>query len=94
MIAGRASCSTFAGAKRTQRSSRGLALLGLMLLAVVAGAMGGAGCTHVPPYRRGRLAHPTMLLDEMAGPGETHVYAIHEGAVGGGAAVEGGCGCN
>ncbi|MES1171998.1 MAG: DUF4266 domain-containing protein [Bacteroidota bacterium] len=35
-----------------------------------------------------------MLLQETAGPGESHVYAIHEGAVGGGAAVEGGCGCN
>jgi hypothetical protein len=54
----------------------------------------GAGCIHVPPYQRGRLAHPTMLLQETAGPGESHVYAIHEGAAGGGAAVEGGCGCN
>lgn len=54
----------------------------------------GAGCTHVLPYQRGQLAHPTMLLQETAGVGESHVYAIHEGAVGGGAAVEGGCGCN
>jgi hypothetical protein len=57
-------------------------------------ALAGAACTHVRPYERGRLAHPTMLLDETAGPGESHVYAIHEGAEGGGAAVEGGCGCN
>ncbi|HEX2659441.1 MAG TPA: DUF4266 domain-containing protein [Polyangia bacterium] len=65
--------------------------LGLLLAAVVATV---SSCTHVPPFQRGRLAHPTMLLEETAGPGESHVYAIHEGAVGGGAAVEGGCGCN
>ena len=53
-----------------------------------------AGCTHVAPFQRGRLAHSTMLLTETAGPGESHVYAIQEGAEGGGAAVEGGCGCN
>jgi hypothetical protein len=94
LIAGEASSPTSAGAERSRRSRHGLALLGLVLLAIVAGAVGGAGCTHVPPYRRGRLAHPTMLLDDRAGPGEAHVYAIHEGAVGGGAAVEGGCGCN
>ena len=55
---------------------------------------GSAGCARLKPYQRGRLAHPTMLLGETAGPGEAHVYAIQEGAVGGGSAVEGGCGCN
>lgn len=65
------------------------------VMALLAGILAmEAGCTHVPPFQRGRLAHPTMLLQETAGPGEAHVYAIHEGAVGGGAAVEGGCGCN
>jgi hypothetical protein len=64
----------------------------ILLLSLV--GLSGAACTHVPPFQRGRLAHPTMLLDETAGPGESHVYAIQEGAVGGGAAVEGGCGCN
>ena len=64
--------------------------VGLVLTAVIC----ASGCTHVPPFQRGRLAHPTMLLDETAGPGESHVYAIQEGAVGGGSAVEGGCGCN
>jgi hypothetical protein len=53
-----------------------------------------AGCVRLAPYQRGRLAHPTMLLQEMSGPGEAHVYAIQEGAVGGGSGVEGGCGCN
>ncbi|MDB4983106.1 MAG: hypothetical protein JWM82_3858 [Myxococcales bacterium] len=58
------------------------------------GVVGFGGCARLKPYQRGRLAHPTMLLGETAGPGEAHVYAIQEGAVGGGAAVEGGCGCN
>jgi hypothetical protein len=56
--------------------------------------MGAGGCARVAPYQREKLAHPTMLLQETAGPGEAHVYAIQEGAVGGGSAVEGGCGCN
>jgi hypothetical protein len=74
------------GAERCARA----AILALATLAMLA----GVACTHVPPFQRGRLAHPTMLLQETAGPGESHVYAIHEGAAGGGAAVEGGCGCN
>ena len=53
-----------------------------------------AGCVRVQPYQRGRLAHPTMLLVDFAGPAEAHVYAVHEGAVGGGQGAEGGCGCN
>ena len=53
-----------------------------------------AGCVRLSPYQRGRLAHPTMLLVEQAGPGAAHVHAIHEGATGGASAVEGGCGCN
>jgi hypothetical protein len=56
--------------------------------------LAAAGCARLRPYQRGKLAHPTMLLGETAGPGESHVYAIQEGAVGGGSAVEGGCGCN
>jgi hypothetical protein len=66
----------------------------LFAVAVVACVVASAGCVRLQPYQRGRLAHPTMLLGENAGPGESHVYAIQEGAVGGGAAVEGGCGCN
>jgi len=67
---------------------------GSVTLAIVACAIGSVGCARLKPYERGRLAHPTMLLGEMAGPAEAHVYAIQEGAVGGGSAVEGGCGCN
>ena len=65
-----------------------------LAVAFIVYAFGCNGCARVQPYQRGRLAHPTMLLGETAGPGEAHVYAIHEGAVGGGSAVEGGCGCN
>jgi hypothetical protein len=64
----------------------------LLVVIAVAGAL--AGCARVPPYQRGRLAHPTMLLIDFAGAAESHVYAIQEGAVGGGAGAEGGCGCN
>ena len=53
-----------------------------------------AGCTHVAPYERGILAHPSMTTGDMAGPSEAHVRAVHEGAVGGGASAESGCGCN
>ncbi len=53
-----------------------------------------AGCTHVAPYERGILAHPTMTSGDLAGPSEAHVRAVHEGAVGGGASAESGCGCN
>jgi hypothetical protein len=52
------------------------------------------GCAGIKPYERGRLAHPTMLLGDLARPGAAHVHAIHEGAVGGSTGAEGGCGCN
>ncbi len=64
----------------------------MMILAVVAG--GFSACMRLAPYQRGKLAHPTMLLGDRSGPGEAHVYAIQEGAVGGGSGAEGGCGCN
>ncbi|MDI1443494.1 DUF4266 domain-containing protein [Polyangium sp. 6x1] len=55
---------------------------------------GLAACTHVAPYERGRLAHPTMSVGPVSGPGESHMQAVHEGASGGSASAEGGCGCN
>ncbi len=60
----------------------------LALVAVSSGA-----CSHVAPYQRGRLAHPTMTGSEL-GAGEAHVYAVQEGATGGGTVAESGCGCN
>jgi hypothetical protein len=53
-----------------------------------------SGCVRVPAYQRELLAHPTMLLGGMAGAAESHIYAIQEGASGGGTGAEGGCGCN
>jgi hypothetical protein len=53
-----------------------------------------AGCRHVAPYERQKLAHPTMTTANPAGAAEQHMYAVQEGAVGGGAAAESGCGCN
>ena len=57
-------------------------------------ALGVAGCTHLAPYERGRLAHPMMTADDLEGPAAGHVKAVHEGATGGGALSESGCGCN
>jgi hypothetical protein len=65
-----------------------------LVLALCAGAAVAGGCARVQPWERGRLAHQTMLLVDQARPGEAHVYAIQEGAVGGASAAEGGCGCN
>jgi hypothetical protein len=52
------------------------------------------GCTHVPAYQRGLLAHPTMAADPIEGPAHQHMYSVHEGAVGGRGVSESGCGCN
>ncbi len=52
-----------------------------------------SGCAHVAPYDRALLAHPSMTeSNESAAAG--HVYAVHEGAMGGGSVTESGCGCN
>lgn len=53
-----------------------------------------AGCTHVLPYQRSKLAHPTMTADDIAGPAESHMRSVQEGATGGSASAESGCGCN
>lgn len=68
--------------------------LSLELAALAAVAVLSSACTHVKPWERGRLAHPTMVESSFAGPAEEHVYAVQEGAIGGGAAAESGCGCN
>ena len=66
----------------------------VVVVALAVATVAISGCVRLAPYQRGRLAHPTMLLGDLSTPGEAHVYAIQEGAVGGGSAVEGGCGCN
>jgi hypothetical protein len=65
---------------------------GFAALVVSAGLV--AGCTHVAPYERGRLAHPTMTALDVEGAAEGHVHAVQEGATGGGSLAESGCGCN
>jgi hypothetical protein len=62
-------------------------------LAFVALAWLTPACTHVAPYERGRLAHPTMTQPVESAAAE-HVHAVHEGAAGGGAVGASGCGCN
>ena len=51
-------------------------------------------CAHVAPYERGTLANPSMTTSDIALPSEAHVRAVQEGAIGGGSAAGGGCGCN
>ena len=65
-------------------------LRAILTLAILANV---AACTHVRPWERGQLAHPTMTADP-TGPAAEHVYSVHEGAVGGTGTVESGCGCN
>jgi hypothetical protein len=52
------------------------------------------GCARVAAYDRERLAHPSMTTSDLAQPSESHVRAVQEGAMGGGFAPGGGCGCN
>jgi hypothetical protein len=66
----------------------------LRFLAALFVAVLAIGCTRVAPYERGRIAHPTMTTSDLAGPGESHVRAVQEGAMGGGFEAGGGCGCN
>ncbi len=69
---------------------RGLLTLTLLPIALVT----STGCAAVQPYERAKLAHPTMSAADLAGPGEEHLRAVHEGAVGGGTGAGSGCGCN
>ncbi|MDB4935556.1 MAG: uncharacterized protein JWP87_2528 [Labilithrix sp.] len=63
------------------------------LAPVVVLALVLAGCTHVAPYDRGRLAHPTMT-QPLGSAAADHLHAVQEGAAGGGTVAESGCGCN
>ena len=57
-------------------------------------ALAATGCGSVKAYQRGKLAHPTMSVEEPTGAAESHVYAVQEGASGGAGGSGGGCGCN
>ena len=70
-------------------AARSFTLCSLLFLALCSMA-----CSHVAPYERGKLAHPTMTAGDLAGFGESHVRAITEGAKGGNGGAGSGCGCN
>ena len=72
--------------------SRAASLLGALI--VSCGLFGLTACGKVAAYERGKLAHPTMDPGDAASTGQDHVYAIHEGALGGTVGVASGCGCN
>jgi hypothetical protein len=65
----------------------------LLVSLIACGACGVSACTHVAPYDRGRLAHPTMTQAVDTAAAE-HLHAVQEGAAGGGSVAESGCGCN
>lgn len=68
-----------------------------VLLAIAIMGLGlafGSGCSTVAPYERAKLAHPTMAANDLAGPGEEHLRAVTEGAIGGSTGAGSGCGCN
>jgi hypothetical protein len=66
----------------------------LIFIAVSALALTQVACSHVAPYERAKIAHPTMTPGDIAGTGESHVRAVLEGATGGSLGAESGCGCN
>jgi len=72
---------------RTIKSLVGIAVMGL-------GLSFATGCASVAPYERAKLAHPTMAANDLAGPGEEHLRAVTEGAIGGSTGAGSGCGCN
>lgn len=67
----------------------------LLLLATVL-SLGGAGCTNVKPWQRGKLADYTMRADRdpLGEVYSEHVYFTRESASGGRGVGGGGCGCN
>lgn len=67
---------------------------GLRALSCVAVVALTSACTRVPVYARATLANPTMTTSDLTRAAEEHVRAVQEGAIGGGFAAGGGCGCN
>jgi hypothetical protein len=63
---------------------------------LVAAALLGAGCVHVPPYERENLARPSMNPAREAREQifASHVHDAREGATGGQGSSGAGCGCN
>ena len=65
----------------------------LSLVFIASAAVSLMACTHVAPYERGKLAHPTMT-EATESAAASHLHAVQEGAAGGGSVAESGCGCN
>jgi hypothetical protein len=67
----------------------------LLLGAVVAAALGGAGCATVQPWQRGTLADQCMIFDANGNVVGymTHWQEAREGSMGGFGIQGGGCGC-
>jgi Domain of unknown function (DUF4266) len=71
-----------------------MAMKSCLFLAFALLGLASAGCSHVAPFERGKIAHPSMTAADLAGPGEAHTRAVLEGATGGSIGAESGCGCN
>jgi Domain of unknown function (DUF4266) len=67
---------------------------GVRVVLAAALAVAATACTHVAPYQRGTLAHPTMTVDDVSTSMDAHVRAVSEGGSGGLSGGGGGCGCN
>ncbi len=78
--------------KPCSRSRRAPSVVVLLVLAALSASL--VACTHVKPYERAKLAHPTMTSIGEPGVAEEHMHSVHEGAQGGSANGGGGCGCN
>ncbi len=96
MSAPRAKRANSASQANAASGARVRTLLGTSVLAIAALAASFVitGCSHVAPYERGTLAHPTMSPDDMSSGVDGHVRAVSEGATGGFGGGGGGCGCN
>ena len=68
----------------------------VLILGVLLGGLGLAGCADVQPWERGDLAKAHMALDPdpVLSAMRAHAYTSREAASGGGAAQGGGCGCS
>jgi len=67
-----------------------------VVIGLVIGAVGGAGCVVVKAHQRGHLAKRAMTNDREAGEARFagHERGSREGAEGGTGEPGGGCGCN
>ena len=68
----------------------------ILTFALVCGLLATAGCQHVKPWQRGKLADYTMRgdRDPLGVGGDEHIFFSREAATGGRGVGGGGCGCN